>query len=73
MSKCLVIIRCLPGHDPVPHAVIKKPLEMTEDKFVDSSEVLAKADSMIDSFKEYFVEFKQAQFYKSFVEETELW
>lgn len=72
MAKRLVIIRQLPGHDPVAHCIIKKPEDMTEEKYLQSEEIQMKANNLIEYFKATFVEFQAAKFYTYFVEEGEL-
>ncbi len=73
MGMKLVIVRHLEPHMPVVTAVFAKPENMTDDHFVSSDEISKRADTHIETFCDEFVEFKEAKFYKYFIEEEELW
>ena len=73
MGMKLVIVRHLDSHVPVVLAVFKKPENMSDDQFTSSEEIQRKSDGVIENFRNEFVEFKEAKFYKYFVKEEELW
>lgn len=66
MAKCMVVVRRLPGNDPVAMGVIL-PNNYSE---IDDQEgyMREKAEELIADFKRQFVEFRTAEFFINITE-----